>query len=80
MMNDSVYNSTTVSYENPGPGSPNCRPWNLSEMVAPPVNRTRWFHWVLLVGGILAIVFGATVSIIGIYSNILESETKHGKL
>lgn len=78
-MNDSVYNSTTVSYENPGPGSPNCRPWNLSEMVAPPVSRTRWFHWTLLIGGILAIVFGATVFFIGIYSHVVESGSNSGK-
>ncbi|CAL8123482.1 unnamed protein product [Orchesella dallaii] len=81
-MNDSVYNSTTVSYENPGPGpgSPNCRPWNLSEMVAPPVSRTRWFHWTLLIGGIVSFVFGVTVAVIGVcsYLGTPESSTENG--
>lgn len=74
-MNDSVYNSTTVSYENPG-GSPNVRPWNLSEMVSPPPIRTKYLHWLLLVGGVLGIVIGVTASFVGIYSHTAELDSK----
>lgn len=44
------------------------RPWNLSEIVSPPVARSRWFHWILLMGGSIFLGLGLIVVVIGIYN------------
>ncbi len=91
-----VYNSTTISYDSGGVsmgggGSGNGsqrRPWNLSEIVSPPVTRSRWFHWILLMGGSIVLGLGLIVVVIGIYNqhyydpgslNVKMDESKFSK-
>lgn len=78
-----VYNSTTISYENPGGvsmgggGGGQRRAWNLSEIVNPPVARSRWFHWILLMGGSIVLGLGLIVVVIGIYNQHYYDPESH---
>jgi len=66
-----VYNSTTISYE-----SSSRRPWNLSEMVSPPITSFWWFQLTILVCGSLILGLGLIVIVIGIYNQHYYSENE----
>jgi len=53
------------------------RPWNLSEMVSPPINRSRWLQWTLLMSGSIVLGLGLIVTVIGIYNQHYYDPESH---